>query len=125
MKLQRRLFPCLYALVLVSTLALIAGCGSVSSNSNPTPTPTPIPGTTPTPTPVPPPPPSPTPTPTPGPSNTAITGRVVDISGAPIHGVVIVSLEHGGGDFTILKQTNADAQGNFRFDSVPAIPAGP
>lgn len=108
---------------------MLAGCGSVSSNNTgPTPTPTPTPpGATPTPTPVSPTPtptPSPTPTPTPGPSNAAITGHVVDPSGVPVVGTVIVSLEHGPGDFTVVKQTNADAQGNFRFDNVAAVPAG-
>jgi hypothetical protein len=49
---------------------------------------------------------------------------VVDPSGAPVHGLVIVSLEHGPGDFTVVKQTNADAQGNFRFDNVATVPAG-
>lgn len=124
MHLYRRLFSCLNALLLASMFALASGCGSVSSNSNPTPTPTPMPGTTPSPTPVPTPSPSPTPTPTPGPSNAAITGRVLDPSGAPVHGLVIVSLEHETGDFGVVKQTNADTQGNFRFDNVAAIPAG-
>ena len=124
MQLYRRLFSCLNALLLASTFALATGCGSVSSNSNPTPTPTPTPGTTPSPTPVPTPSPSPTPTPTPGPSNAIITGRVLDPSGAPVAGIVIVSLEQGPGDFRIVKQTNVDAQGNFRFDNVAAVPAG-
>jgi hypothetical protein len=104
-------------------LTLATGCGSVSSNSNPTPTPTSTLGATPTPTPLATPTPSPTPTPTPAPSNAAITGRVVDPSGAPVHGIVIVSLVSPGIEFSILKQTNADAQGNFRFDNVPAVPA--
>jgi hypothetical protein len=115
---QRQSLCCVSAFLLGSTLALATGCGSVSSNSNPTPTPTPIPGTTPTPTPVPTPTPSPTPTPTPGPSNTAITGRVVDPSGAPVVGTVLVSLEAGGGDLHIIKQTSPDAQGNFTFNNV-------
>ena len=121
---SRRLFYCGYVLFLAAIFALATGCGSVSSNSNPTPTPTPAPGTTPSPTPVPTPSPSPTPTPTPAPSNATITGRVLDPSGAPVHGLVIVSLERGPGDFGVVKQTNADAQGNFRFDNVAAIPAG-
>lgn len=128
MRLYCKLFSCFNALLLASIFALATGCGSVSSNSNPTPTPTPTPGTTPSPTPsptpVPTPSPSPTPTPTPGPSNASITGRVLDPSGAPVHGLVIVSLEQGPGDFVIAKQTNADAQGNFRFDNVAAVPAG-
>jgi hypothetical protein len=37
---------------------------------------------------------------------------------------VIVSLERGPGDFGVIKQTNADAQGNFRFNNVPAVPSG-
>src|SRR6266571_488913 len=121
---SHRLLSCSYVLLLASILSLATGCGSVSSNSNPNPTPTPTPGTTPSPTPVPTPSPSPTPSPTPGPSNAAITGRVVDPSGAPVVGTVIVSLEREVGDFFILKQTNADAQGRFRFDNVPAVPAG-
>jgi hypothetical protein len=116
MHLYNRLLSCFYALVLASTFALATGCGSVSSNSTPTPTPTP--GTTPSPTPA------PSPSPTPVPSNAAITGRVLDPSGASVHGTVIVSLEHGPGDFGVVKQTNADAQGNFRFDNVPAVPPG-
>lgn len=94
----------------------IVGCGSVSSH--PAPTPTPTPGTTPSPTPT------ASPTPTPVPSSASITGRVLDPSGAPVHGTVIVSLELGPGDFSVVKQTNADAQGNFRFDNVAAVPAG-
>ena len=120
MHLYRRLFSCLNALLLASMFILATGCGSVSSGSNPTPTPTPTPGTTPSPTPTP----SPSPTPTPTPSNAAITGKVLDPSGAPVAGIVIVSLEQGPGDFRIVKQTNADAQGNFRFDNVAAVPAG-
>ena len=107
---------CLFAFIFLGVV--IGGCGSVSSHPGPTPTPTP--GTTPSPTPGP----SPSPTPTPGPSSAAITGRVLDPSGAPVHGTVIVSLERGPGDFSVVKQTNADAQGNFRFDNVPAVPAG-
>jgi hypothetical protein len=124
---SHRLLSCSCVLMLTFIFALATGCGSVSSGSNPTPTPTatPTPGTTPSPTPVPTPSPSPTatPSPTPNPAS-AITGRVVDPSGAPVHGLVIVSLEHGPGDFTVVKQTNADAQGNFRFDNVAAVPAG-
>jgi hypothetical protein len=118
MHLYNRLLSCFYALVLASIFAVATGCGSVSSNSNPTPTPTPTPGATPSPTPT------ASPTPTPVPSSAAITGRVLDPSGAPVHGLVIVSLEHGPGDFRVVMQTNADAQGNFRFDNVAAIPAG-
>ena len=127
MHLYRRLFLCLDTLLLALCFTLATGCGSVSSNSNPTPTPTPTatptPGTTPSPTPVPTPSPSPTPTPTPGPSNAAITGRVVDPSGAPVVGTVVVDLECGGGDFFTLMQTTADAQGLFRFNNVPPLPA--
>jgi hypothetical protein len=126
MSLYRRLFPCVSALLLASCFTLATGCGSVSSNSNPTPTPTPTatptPGITPSPTPVPTPSPSPTPTPTPGPSNAAITGRVLDPSGVPVVGTVVVDLERGGGDFFTLMQTTADAQGRFCFDNVPALP---
>jgi hypothetical protein len=119
---QRQLLFCISVFLLGSTLTLATGCGSVSSNSNPTPTPTPTLGATPTPVATPTP--SPTPTPTPAPSNAAITGRVVDPSGAPVHGTVIVALVIPGIEvFSILKQTNADAQGNFRFDNVPAVPA--
>jgi hypothetical protein len=39
-------------------------------------------------------------------------------------GTVIVSLEQGPGDFRVVKQTNADAQGNFRFNNVAAVPSG-
>src|SRR2546423_2666765 len=113
---SHRLFSCSYVLFLTSILSLATGCPSVSSNSNPTPTPTP--GTTPSPTPVP----TPSPTPTPAPSNATITGKVLDPSGAPVAGMVIVSLEQGPGDFRIVKQTNADANGNFRFDNVAAVP---
>jgi hypothetical protein len=42
----------------------------------------------------------------------------------PVVGTVIVSLEHGPGDFGVVKQTKADAQGNFRFDNVAAVPSG-
>lgn len=112
---QRQLLCCVSAFLLASTLTVATGCGSVSSNSNPTPTPTPIVGATPTPTPVATP--TPSPTPTPVPSNTSITGRVVDPSGAPVVGTVLVSLE--GGSSNTIKQTSADAQGNFRFDNAP------
>ena len=122
MHLYSRLFSCLNALLLSSVIALATGCGSVSSGSNPTPTPTPTPGITPTPTPVPSPSPSPSPSPTPGPSNAAITGRVVDPSGIPVVGTVVVDLERGGGDFFTFMQTTADAQGRFRFDNVPPLP---
>ncbi|HEY1940092.1 MAG TPA: carboxypeptidase-like regulatory domain-containing protein [Candidatus Angelobacter sp.] len=122
----RRLVLCIPALCVIAALA--TGCGSVSSNSSPTPTPTPTPGTTPSPTPTPTPvatpTPTPSPTPTPGPASAAITGRVVDPAGAPVVGTVVVSLEQGSGDFVIFKQTQADAQGHFRFDNVPAVPAG-
>jgi len=121
---SRRQLYCGYVLFLASIFTLATGCGSVNSNSNPTPTPTatPTPGTTPSPTPVPTPSPSPTPTPTPGPSNAAITGRVVDPSGVPVVGTVVVDLERGGGDFFTFMQTTADAQGRFRFDNVPPLP---
>ena len=120
-----RLLSCSYVLLFAFIFALATGCGSVSSGSNPTPTPTatPTPGTTPSPTPVPTPSPSPTPSPTPGPSNAAITGRVVDPSGVPVVGTVVVDLERGGGDFFTFRQTTADAQGRFRFDNVPPLPA--
>jgi hypothetical protein len=55
------------------------------------------------------------------PSNAAITGRVVDQSGAPIAGNVVVALERPGGDFSIFMQTTADAHGHFRFNNVPAF----
>ena len=116
--------------ILFAAIIMLAGCGSVSSNTmGPTPTPTPTPpGATPTPTPVgptptPTPPPSPSPTPTPIPSNAAITGRVVDPSGVPVVGTVVVDLERGGGDFFTFMQTTADAQGRFRFNNVPPLPA--
>ena len=118
-----RLLSCSYALLLASIFTFATGCGSVSSNTNPTPTPSPTPGTTPSPTPVATPSPSPTPTPTPGPSNAAITGRVVDPSGVPVVGTVVVDLEVGGGDFFTFMQTTADAQGRFRFNNVPPQPA--
>ena len=120
-----RLLSCSYVLLFAFIFALATGCGSVSSGSNPTPTPTatPTPGTTPSPTPVPTPSPSPTPSPTPSPSNAAITGRVVDPSGVPVVGTVVVDLERGGGDFFTFRQTTADAQGRFRFDNVPPLPA--
>jgi len=120
---SRRLFYCGYVLFLAAIFALATGCGSVSSNANPTPTPTPTPGTPPSPTPVPTPSPSPTPTPTPAPSNAAITGRVVDPSGVPVVGTVVVDLERGGGDFFTFMQTTADAQGRFRFNNVPPLPS--
>lgn len=120
----------LYVIVMIScayALAL-AGCGSTSnSSSNPPPNPTPTPGATPSPLPSPSPSPSPTgspnpspsPTPTPG-ASSAITGKVTDINGVPINGTVTVALEKpAGGSFVIFMQTNADAQGNFRFNNVP------
>src|SRR6185312_8135781 len=127
---SRRLLSCSYVLLLTSVFALATGCGSVNSGSHPTPTPTPtppgIPSPTPTPgspSPTPTPVPSPSPAPTPGPSNAAITGRVVDPSGVPVVGTVVVDLERGGGDFFTFMQTTADAQGRFRFDNVPQLPA--
>jgi hypothetical protein len=120
---SHRLLSCSYVLLLAFLFALATGCGSVSSNSNPTPTPSPTPGTTPSPTPVPTPSPSPTPTPTPVPSNATITGRVVDPSGMPVSGTVKVALLIGIGDFSTFKIANADSNGNFRFDNVPA-PSG-
>jgi hypothetical protein len=48
---------------------------------------------------------------------------VVDPSGAPVVGTVVVDLECGGGDFFTLMQTTADAQGRFRFNNVPPLPA--
>src|ERR1051325_2887056 len=121
---SRRQLYCGYVLFLASIFTLATGCGSVYFHSNPTPTPTatPTPGPTPSPTPVPTPSPSPTPTPTPGPSNAAITGRVVDPSGVPVVGTVVVDLERGGGDFFTFMQTTADAQGRFRFDNAPPLP---
>jgi hypothetical protein len=47
---------------------------------------------------------------------------VVDPSGVPVVGTVVVDLERGGGDFFTLMQTTADAQGRFRFDNVPPLP---
>jgi hypothetical protein len=120
---QSRLTCYVSALFFAFILAVATGCGSVSSNSNPTPTPTPVPGTTPSPTPVATPTPSPSPTPTPSPSNAAITGRVVDPSGIPVVGTVKVALLIGIGDFSTFKIANADTNGNFRFDNVPA-PSG-
>src|SRR6185312_106836 len=127
---SRRLLSCSYVLLLTSVFALATGCGSVNSGSHPTPTPTPtppgIPSPTPTPgspSPTPTPPSSPSPTPTPTPSNAAITGRVVDPSGVPVVGTVVVDLERGGGDFFTFMQTTADAQGRFRFNNVPPLPA--
>jgi len=116
---SRRLLYCGYVLFLASIFTLATGCGSVSSNSNPTPTPTPPGSQSPTPTPVP----SPSPTPTPVTSSAAITGRVVDPSGVPVVGTVVVDLERGGGDFFTFMQTTADAQGRFRFDNVPPLPS--
>src|SRR3954462_5926860 len=106
MKSHRPLFCC-YVLLLASIFALATGCGSVSSGSNPTPTPTPTAtptlGTTPSPTPVPTPSPSPKATPSPTPNAaSAITGRVVDPSGIPVVGTVVVDLERGGGAFFTL-----------------------
>lgn len=118
-----RLLYCGYVLFLASIFTLAIGCGSVNSNPHPTPTPTPPPGTTPSPTPVPTPSPSPSPTPTPAPSNAAITGRVVDPSGVPVVGTVVVDLELSRGDFFTFRQTTADAQGRFRFDNVPPLPS--
>ena len=82
-----------------------------------------MPGTTPSPTPTPSPAPSPSPTPTPAPSNASITGRVVDPSGVPVVGTVVVDLELSTGDFFTFRQTKADAQGKFRFDNVPPLPS--
>jgi hypothetical protein len=48
---------------------------------------------------------------------------VVDPSGAPVVGTVVVDLERGGGDFFTFMQTIADAQGRFRFNNVPPLPA--
>lgn len=47
---------------------------------------------------------------------------MVDPSGVPVVGTVVVDLELGGGDFFTLMQTSADAQGRFRFDNVPPLP---
>ena len=123
----RRLF--VSTTVILSVMITFAGCGGVShkmaANPGPSPTPTP-PGATPTPTPggpTPTPSPMPTPSPTPAPSS-AITGRVVDPSGVPVAGTVVVDLERGGGDFFTFMQTTADALGNFRFNNVPPLPAG-
>jgi hypothetical protein len=48
---------------------------------------------------------------------------VVDPSGVPVAGTVVVDLERGGGDFFTFMETTADAQGNFRFNNVPPLPA--
>lgn len=118
---SRPFLPVLSACLLLVLCVAFAGCGGVSHSQTPGPTPTPIPTPPgPTPTPIPP---GPTPTPTPAPSS-AITGRVLAPSGAPVPGVVIVSLERGPGDFNVVEQTDADAQGNFRFDNVAPVPAG-
>ena len=129
MLLHKRFLPAsvVRACVVLAVIALLAGCGSVSNNSAPTPTPTP-PGATPSPTPVvpspTPTPPGPTPSPTPTPSAAnAITGRVVDPSGVPVVGTVVVDLELGVGDFFTFRETTADAKGNFRFNNVPPLPA--
>lgn len=104
----------------------MAGCGSVSNSSpNPTPTPTASPSPSPSPSPFPSPSPSPSPNPSPSPSPSpsasgAISGKVTDINGAPINGTITIALEKpSGGSFVIFKQTNADAQGNFRFNNIP------
>lgn len=45
---------------------------------------------------------------------------MTDINGVPINGAVTVALEKpAGGSFAVFMQTNADAQGNFRFNKVP------
>jgi hypothetical protein len=46
---------------------------------------------------------------------------VVDPTGQPIAGTVVVALEKPGGDFSTFMQTTADAQGHFRFNNVPAF----
>jgi hypothetical protein len=48
---------------------------------------------------------------------------VVDPSGVPVVGTVVVDLERGGGDFFTFMQTTADAQGRFRFNNVPPLPS--
>lgn len=48
---------------------------------------------------------------------------MLDPSGAPVVGTVEVALLIGIGDFSTFKIVNADANGNFRFDNVPA-PSG-
>ena len=116
--------PFLSTCLVLAVFVMLAGCGSVT-HSNPGPTPTPIrtpPIPTPTPTPTPPgATPTPTPTPTPAPSS-AITGRIVDPSGVPVVGTVVVALEKGPGDFSIFMETTADASGHFRFNNVPVFP---
>lgn len=129
-----KLYPRFFLLAILACFLIItfSGCGSVSSkmpSPTPTPTPTPTPpGATPTPTPTPgnpspTPTPSPSPTPTPTPSAASITGRVVDPSGVPVVGTVIVALELSSGDFHTVQQVNADAQGNFQFNNVQPIPS--
>jgi hypothetical protein len=53
-----------------------------------------------------------------------ITGRVLDPSGVPVNGTVVVALDLSQGDFHLFKQVTADAKGNFRFNNVPAVPSG-
>lgn len=49
----------------------------------------------------------------------SISGTVINaMTGAPVTGKVVVGLESGFGDPTILRTVTADAQGHFRFDSV-------
>jgi hypothetical protein len=48
---------------------------------------------------------------------------VVDPSGIPVVGTVVVALELSSGDFHTVQQVNADAQGNFRFDNVAPVPS--
>ena len=49
----------------------------------------------------------------------SISGTVINaMTGAPVTGKVVVGLESGFGDPTILRTVSADAQGHFRFDSV-------
>src|SRR5690242_16743133 len=49
----------------------------------------------------------------------SISGTVINATtGAPVTGKVVVGLESGFGDPTILRTVSADAQGHFRFDSV-------
>ncbi len=89
-------------------LSLLAGgCGSSTNQSTTNPN-SPAPSS-----------PSPSPSPMPGSSN--ITGQVVDATtNQPSSGTVVVALETGPGDFSVVARTTVNAQGNFSFSNVPA-----
>jgi hypothetical protein len=46
---------------------------------------------------------------------------VLDPSGAPVQGTVLVTLQRPSGDFFTVMQTTADAQGRFTFKNVPSF----